>query len=50
MQCLTELESVLDALFARFVTRRLARAWSNEDLSRMRKHVAQGLKQRLVAG
>lgn len=50
MQCLTELEAVLDALFARFVTRRLARAWHTEDLGRMRSHVAQGLKQRLVPG
>ncbi len=50
MQCLAELEAVLDALFERFVTRRLARAWQSDDLGRIRKHVAQGLKQRLVAG
>ena len=50
MQCLTELEAVLDALFERFVTRRLARAWSIDDLGRMRSHVAQGLKARLAPG
>lgn len=50
MQCLSELEAVLDALFERFVTRRLARAWQSDDLARMRSHVAKGLKQRLVAG
>lgn len=50
MQCLSELEAVLDALFERFVTRRLARAWHTEDLSHMRGAVAAGLKQRLVAG
>jgi hypothetical protein len=48
MQCLSELERVLDVLFERFVTRRLARAWHSEDVQRMRKHVARGLKARLV--
>lgn len=48
MQCLDELESVLNALFARFVTRRLARAWHTEDVAGIRKAVAKGLKARLV--
>lgn len=48
MQCLSELEAVLDALFTRFVTRRLARAWHTDDLLRMRGHIARGLKQRLA--
>ncbi len=50
MQCLSELEAVLDALFERFVTRRLARAWHTDELARMRTHVAKGLKARLVGG
>ncbi|MCC7070635.1 MAG: hypothetical protein IT383_04890 [Deltaproteobacteria bacterium] len=48
MQCLSELEAVLDALFAQFVTRRLARAWHSDDLARVRAKVAQGLKARLA--
>lgn len=48
MQCLSELELVLDALFERFVTRRVARAWRSEDVAGIRKRVAAGLKQRLV--
>lgn len=48
MQCLTELERVLDALFERFVTRRVARAWRTEDVAGIRKRVAAGLRQRLV--
>ena len=48
MQCLSELEGVLDALFAQFVTRRLARAWHIDDLGRMRARVADGLKARLA--
>jgi hypothetical protein len=48
MQCLAELERVLDALFARFLVRRLARAWVSEDVANMRKRVASGLKSRLV--
>lgn len=48
MQCLDELEGVLNALFARFVTRRLARAWHTEDVAGIRKAVAKGLKARLV--
>jgi hypothetical protein len=48
MQCLDELEAVIDALFARFVTRRLARAWHTEDVAGIRKAVARGLKARLV--
>ena len=49
MQCLDELESVLNALFARFVTRRLARAWHTEDVAAIRRQVAKGLKARLVS-
>lgn len=48
MQCLTELERVLDVLFERFVTRRVARAWRTEDVAGIRKRVAAGLRQRLV--
>jgi hypothetical protein len=48
MQCLDELEAVIDALFARFVTRRLARAWHSEDVAGIRRAVARGLKARLV--
>jgi hypothetical protein len=48
MQCLTELERVLDELFARFVTRRVARGWRSEDVAGIRKRVAAGLRQRLV--
>jgi hypothetical protein len=48
MQCATELERVIDALFERFVTRRLARAWHTEDVAGIRKKVATGLKARLV--
>ena len=48
MQCLDELEAVIDALFARFITRRLARAWHTEDVAGIRKVVARGLKARLV--
>jgi hypothetical protein len=48
MQCLDEVEAVVDALFTRFVTRRLALAWQSEDVAVIRKTVARGLKARLV--
>ena len=48
MQCLAELEQVIDAMFDRFVTRRLARAWHTEDVAGIRKKVAAGLRSRLV--
>ena len=48
MQCLAELERVIDAMFEKFVTRRLARAWHTEDVAGIRKKVAAGLKSRLV--
>jgi hypothetical protein len=48
MQCAEEIERVLDALFEKFLVRRLARAWSTDDVARMRKHIAHGLKARLV--
>ncbi len=48
MQCVDELEAVLNGLFARFVTRRIARAWHSEDVAGMRQAVAKGLKARLV--
>jgi hypothetical protein len=48
MSCLDELERVIDALFARFVTRRVARAWQTEDVRAIKKRVAVGLKARLV--
>lgn len=44
MMCLDDVERVLDDLFRRFVTRRLARAWHSEDLSTMRSTVATRLK------
>ncbi|MCP4498408.1 MAG: hypothetical protein GY822_00375 [Deltaproteobacteria bacterium] len=47
MSCLDELEEVLNALFHRFVTRRLARAWLAEDVKSMQKRVQAGLKERL---
>lgn len=48
MQCAAELEKVIDAMFEKFVTRRLARAWHSEDVAGIRKKVAAGLKSRLV--
>ena len=48
MSCLDELERVIDALFTRFVTRRIARAWVTEDVRTIRKRVAVGLKARLL--
>lgn len=48
MQCLTELERVVDALYTRFITRRVARAWRSEDVAGIRKRVASGLRQRLI--
>jgi hypothetical protein len=47
MQCADEVEEVIDALFARFVTRRLARAWQTEDVTSIRKRVTTGLKARV---
>jgi hypothetical protein len=48
MQCLDELEAVVDALFQRFITRRLARAWVSEDVAQIRAHVVKGLKRRIA--
>jgi len=47
MSCLDELESVVDALYSRFITRRLARAWLSEDVKHMKDVVQTGLKERL---
>lgn len=44
MMVLDDLERVLDDLFRRFVTRRLARAWHSEDLKTIRSTVATRLK------
>lgn len=44
MLCLDDVERVLDDLFRRFVTRRLARAWHSEDLSTIRSTVATRLQ------
>ncbi len=44
MMCLDDVERVLDDLFRRFVTRRLARAWHSEDLRTIRSTVASRLK------
>jgi hypothetical protein len=43
-QALDTLENILDALFERFITRRIARSWSDEDLPRMREHVKRALQ------
>lgn len=48
MACLDEVDAVLDALFRRFVTRRLARAWTTEDVRAIRKVVAARLAARLA--
>jgi hypothetical protein len=50
MMALDDVERVLDELFARFMTRRLARAWHSEDLQSMRSVIAMGLKARLAPG
>lgn len=47
MACLDEVERVVDALFRRFVTRRLARAWVTEDVRAIRRAVAARLAARL---
>jgi hypothetical protein len=47
MQCVEEVEMVIDALYQRFLTRRLARAWLAEDLMSMSTAISQGLKARL---
>lgn len=44
MLVLDDLERVLDDLFRRFITRRLARAWHSEDLKTIRSTVATRLK------
>jgi len=49
MSCLDEVENVIDALFSRFVTRRVARAWQSEEMKSMRKKVAAGLAARLAS-
>ena len=47
MVALDEVEAVFDALFARFMTRRLALAWQDDDVRLMRTAVTTGLKARL---
>jgi hypothetical protein len=47
MTCAEEVEAILDALFNRFITRRLARAWQAEDIAAIRGAVAEGLQARL---
>lgn len=47
MVALDEIEAVFDALFARFLTRRLAQAWQEEEVRSMRQAVTNGLKARL---
>lgn len=47
MDCLDEIEHIVDALFRRFVTRRIARAWMNEDVVALKRKVAAGLAARL---
>lgn len=44
MMVLDDVERVLDDLFRRFITRRLARAWHSEDLKTIRSTVATRLK------
>jgi hypothetical protein len=46
MAALDELEDVVDGLFRRFLTRRLARAFLTEDLGRIRRSIKDGLKAR----
>lgn len=48
MQALEESERIVDALFQRFVARRLTKAWQAEELALVRRSVAEGLKARLV--
>ena len=48
LMVLDDVERVIDDLFQRFVTRRLARAWHTEDLSAIRRVIATRLK-RMVA-
>lgn len=46
--CMDEVEAVIDSLFQRFMTKRLARAWASEDLRAIRKSVAARLAARLA--
>ncbi len=48
LAALDEIDAVIDGLFARFVTRRLAQAWQKEDIARMQKKVAAGLASKLA--
>lgn len=47
LAALDEIDAVIDGLFGRFVTRRLAQAWEKEDIMRMKKKVAAGLAAKL---
>ena len=47
MSNLDEIEALLDGLFSRFLTRRLAQAFVSEDVRVIRERVAQGLKEKL---
>lgn len=46
MQAMDEIDRVIDALFARFVTRRIANAWATDDTAAIRRRVAAGLRER----
>ena len=45
--CLDEVERVIDACFHRFLTRRLAKAWADEDLREVKVRVKEALTKRL---
>lgn len=49
MSCLDEIDAVIDALYARFVVRRVATAWEQEDQARVRKKIRDTLRQRANA-
>ncbi len=47
MSALDDLEEIVDKLFQRFLTRRLAQAFASEDIKLMKNVVAQGLKRKV---
>jgi hypothetical protein len=47
--CLDEVEQIVDALYQRFVNRRLAQAWRTEDLKGVDKRIRDGISARLKA-
>lgn len=49
-QCAAEVECVIDALFGRFLKRRLSTRWVTHDVANIRSVVGNGLRARLVEG